>query len=274
MSHEEFASRYHFFTMAVSGERPDAVEMCRRIVNIHGKMGEEIRVGQSQVYATEQGIELVERWKHRVRNQAAVLIQQWWRELVRRRAAAILLQDWWRSVRRSRAATRLQNWWRIKFYRKRTLHKVAKISRSVLVIQRSVRRWIQSRKKPLPSTNTHLHLAEETPPPSPLPPETTATTKICLRTSPQRTVIRPLSLHLSRSDWFYSDGIVSIRRPAAVKCLSHNPSMLIILIEFYVTGVDSFRDSKNLFALFLHRALITVAQRIDGCPFVIHSSAA
>ena len=49
---------------------------------------------------------------------------------------------------------------------------------------------------------------------------------------------------------------------------------MIILIEFYVTGVDSFRDSKNLFALFLHRALITVAQRIDGCPFVIHSSAA
>lgn len=216
MSHEEFASRYHFFTMAESGKRSDAVEMCQRIVNVHCKMGEEIRVGQSQVYATEQGIELVERWKHRIRHQAAVLIQQWWRELVRRRAAAVLLQTWWRSVRRSRAASRLQNWWRIRFYRTKTLHKVAQISRSALIIQRSVRRWIQSRKKPPSFTTTHLLLVEETPPPSPLPPEaTTKTTRICLRTS-LLTTIRPLSLHLSRSDWFYSDGIVSIRRPAAV----------------------------------------------------------
>ena len=203
MSHEEFASRYQFLTLADGSERPDAREACRRIVEIHPKMGEEIRVGQSQVYATEQGIELVERWKHRVRQQAAVLIQRWWRDQVRRREAVILLQNWWRSVRRCRAAKRLQNWWRIKLYRTRTLHKVSLISKSVLVIQRSVRRWLITRKQQSITTKSIVVVEDQ-----PIP---------CLRTSPPRLAYRPLSLHLSRSDLFYSDGIVSIRRPAAVR---------------------------------------------------------
>lgn len=217
MSHEEFATRYQFL---VGGPRTnDARELCRRIVQAYSKMGEEIRVGNGQIYATEHGVEMAEQWKNYVRGQAASVIQRCWREHMRRKQAALLIQCWWRRMRQDRAARKVQAWWRKKCSTLVMLSRLRRICRSVRIIQRSVRCWLHKKRSAidLPTLSTSvlpahveqsLHVSVESAASSP-----TTAQRVCQCVSNPTSLV---SLQLSRKHFFYSDGVVSIRRPNQV----------------------------------------------------------
>lgn len=212
MSHEEFATRYKFLVRTRPGGDEDSLELCRRIVSTYSKMGEEIRVGNGQVYATEHGVEMAEQWKNYVRGQAASVIQTWWREHLRRKRAAILIQCWWRRTLQIRAAVRLQMWWRKKKDNRRMLSNLSHMCRSVRIIQRAARRWIEIKKKAASSST--------------IPPKPIEEPLIVVTATPNKPASRnpsgPLgliSLQLSRTHFFYSDGVISMRRPTAVNII-------------------------------------------------------
>lgn len=227
MSHEEFATRYKFLVGTRSRGDEDPLELCRRIVSTYPKMGEDIRVGNGQVYATEHGVEMAEQWKNYVRGQAASVIQTWWREHLRRKRAAILIQCWWRRTLQIRAAVRLQMWWRKKRDNRRMISNLSRMCRSVRIIQRAARRWIEMKKKATCSTTL------------PKPVENVEEPLIVVTATPNKPVNRnpsgPLgliSLQLSRTHFFYSDGVISMRRPTAVNILFKNYKCLLTKKSF------------------------------------------
>ena len=222
MSHEEFACRYKLLATNRKDRTIDTREICRQIVGSYSKMKDEIRAGNSQMYATEHGIELAERWKLRIRHQAASVIQRWWHEKMRKKHAAVSIQRWWRAVLRIRAANKVKRWWKKKRSTALMLSKVGQIYRSVRIIQRTVRRWlavkaINNRSQiPLPSPTPTVEVEEECRVDrevkyevSPKRVETSYCAKATQTSSFQ-------SFQLSRLNYFYSDGIISIRRPPTV----------------------------------------------------------
>lgn len=235
MSHKEFADRYKYLSTNRWVKPIDAKEVCRQIVGSYTKMEGEIHVGNSQIYATEHGIELVERWKLRLRNQAASVVQRWWREYLHRKKSAIVIQQWWRTILTIRAANKVKRWWKRKTSTAKTLLKVGQISHSVRIIQRTVRRWlkVQAIKRSLEEKRRLSMLIPE--PVTPEPPVLELNTKItpeivkfpvspdwvdnnnCAKsTKPTRLTPSLISLQLSRTSFFYSEGVISIRRPPTV----------------------------------------------------------
>lgn len=224
MSHEEFASRYKYLSTKRPKEPIEAIEICREITESYVQLENEIRVGKSQMYATEKGIELAERWKFRIRQQAACVVQRWWRERLRRQKAAVTLQNWWRTVVQTRAVNRVKRWWKRKRSTAQILSKVRQICVSVRIIQRTVRRWLihtrAARQKraqiSLPSTDSVAQvIADES-----------CDHDVKLQVSPKwgennncaKLTQSPnlISLQLSRANFFYSVGVISIRRPPTV----------------------------------------------------------
>lgn len=232
MSHEEFADRYRFLSTVRPIETTDAKEICRLIVSSYTQMDGEIRVGNSQIYATEHGIELAEQWKLRIRNQAASIVQRWWREHLRKKRAAIVLQRWMRMIIKTRAANKIKHWWSRKRSTAKTLSKIGQIFRSVRVIQRNVRRWLSIKAfrrnlKELKRKSCVLitePVASETFVPA---VNSDAIPQVTFQVSPNwidnnncakstRPSLSLISLQLSRTSFFYSEGIISIRRPPTV----------------------------------------------------------
>lgn len=221
MSHEEFASRYQYLSTNRRDRPTDAKEICRRIVKSYEKMAQEVHVGNSQMYTTEHGIELAERWKLRIRNQAASIVQRWWRERLRRKKAAMTLQHWWRTILKTRAVNKVKRWWKRKHSTSETLSKVGQICRSVRIIQRTVRRWLKVK-----AIRRNSQISSP-----PLVPVVEAVVVECrvdleVQVSPNwvennncAKPARPpnlIALQLARTNFFYSDGIISIRRPPKV----------------------------------------------------------
>lgn len=225
MSHEEFASRYKYLSTKRPKEPIEAIEICREITESYVQLENEIRVGKSQMYATEKGIELAERWKFRIRQQAACVVQRWWRERLRRQKAAVTLQNWWRTVVQTRAVNRVKRWWKRKRSTAQILSKVRQICVSVRIVQRTVRRWLihtrAARQKraqiSLPSTDSVAQvIADES-----------CDHDVKLQVSPKwgennncaKLTQSPnlISLQLSRANFFYSVGVISIRRPPTVR---------------------------------------------------------
>lgn len=240
MSHEEFAQRYGF--LVGMKQATDAREVCLRIVQAYPKMDGEIRVGKGQIYATEHGIELIEQWKEYVRSQAAGQIQRWWRTHLQRKRAAHLIQCWWRRVRQIRAAKKVQLWWRRKRSKALLLARLSKLCASVRIIQRAVRRWLLAKRtvsvRP-PTPALTLEPSRETAMERAQMPESHLDTSPPLPSARQASekLAHPLgllSLQLSRSHFFYSDGVISIRRPTTVRCSSwKNWSISKLLICFF-----------------------------------------
>lgn len=232
MSHEEFAERYRFLSTVRPVETTDAKEICRLIVDSYTQMEGEIRVGNSQIYATEHGIELAEQWKLRIRSQAASIIQRRWREHLRRKKAAVVIQRWLRMIIKTRAANKIKNWWLRKRSTAKTLSKIGQIFRSVRVIQRTVRRWLSMKafKRNLEELKRKsCVLISETVALEPSIPAVKCddVPKVAFRVSPNwmdnnncakstRSSPSLISLQLSRTNFFYSEGIISIRRPPTV----------------------------------------------------------
>lgn len=225
MSHEEFASRYQYLSTKRRNEPADTIEICCEITGSYVQLANEIRVGKSQMYATEQGIELAERWKLRIRHQAASVVQRWWRERLRRQRAAVTLQNWWRTVLQIRAANKVKRWWKRKRTTAQILSKVRQICVSVRTVQRTIRRWlIRVRATRQKTAQIALLSADSV--------VQVVADEICdehdakLQVSPKRTENNNcakspqspslISLQLSRSNFFYSVGVISIRRPPTV----------------------------------------------------------
>ncbi|EFX86964.1 hypothetical protein DAPPUDRAFT_307123 [Daphnia pulex] len=226
MSHEEFATRYQYLSSSRRDRNLDAKEICRRISENYPQMASEVRVGNSQMYATEKGIEMAERWKLQVRNQAASIVQRWWREHLRRQKAAVTIQNWWRTIVVVRAANKVKRWWKRKRSAAQLLLKVGQISNSVRVVQRTVRRWlarVRARR-----AIRQLRAQISCPPPVAQIDEnwcdSNATLKVVsLNWAENNNCAKPtqspslISLQLSRLNYFYSVGVISIRRPPSVR---------------------------------------------------------
>lgn len=224
MSHDEFADRYRYLSTCRRDGIIDTKEICRRIVNSYTKMDGEIKIGNSQIYATEHGIELAERWKLRIRHQAASVIQRWWRDRLRRKNAALLLQNWWRTIIQRRAVNKIKRWWIRKRSTAQTLSKVRQIFLSVRLIQKNVRRWLKNvtKKRNAKANSSVIHS-----PPDIVQTELKIVQPVQFKVSPKlgenNNCAKPtepcpnlISLQLSRINFFYSDGIISIRRPPTV----------------------------------------------------------
>lgn len=221
MSLEEFASRYRFL-MSSRGGWIDTQELCQLIVRSYDRMSNEIRVGQTQIYATECGVELIEQWKQRTRHQMASVIQRWWREIVERRQAAETIQRWWRLVLRRKAAIRLQNWWRRKQNARLIVVNLQKLCLSVRIVQRAFRRWfhVRQRRKMLLFRQQEAFKLQELAKAD----EKTEDTECQVVIAPEKTenvqsaiqVRLPGNQVLKRFDYFYADGIVTIRRPLVI----------------------------------------------------------
>ena len=224
MSHEEFATRYQYLSTSRGNCKIDAKEICRRIAENYPQMASEIRVGNSQMYATEKGIELAERWKLQIRNQAASIVQRWWRERLRRRKAAETIQNWWRTCLAIRAANKVKRWWKKKRSNAQLLSKVGQISKSVRIVQRTVRRW-------LARVRANRQLCAQISCPSPVAhivadqenlDDSNASSKVSLNWAENNNCAKStqspslISIQLSRINYFYSVGVISIRRPPSV----------------------------------------------------------
>lgn len=225
MSHEEFATRYQYLSSSRRDRNLDAKEICRRISENYPQMASEVRVGNSQMYATEKGIEMAERWKLQVRNQAASIVQRWWREHLRRQKAAVTIQNWWRTIVVVRAANKVKRWWKRKRSTAQLLLKVGQISNSIRVVQRTVRRWlarVRARR-----AIRQLRAQISCPPPVAQIDENwcdsnTTLKVVSLNWAENNNCAKPtqspslISLQLSRLNYFYSVGVISIRRPPSV----------------------------------------------------------
>jgi myosin heavy subunit len=225
MSHEEFASRYQYLSSSRGDRKIDAKDICRQIAENYPQMASEIRVGNSQMYTTEKGIELAERWKLQIRNQAASVVQRWWRERLCRRKAAETIQKWWRTVLVIRAANKVKRWWKRKRSTAQLLSKVGEICKSVRIVQRTVRRWLarvratrQLRAQiscPSPVAVVHIVADESL-------NDSNASSKVSLNWAENNNCAKRtqspslISLQLSRINYFYSVGVISIRRPPSV----------------------------------------------------------
>ena len=220
MSHEEFASRYQYLSTNRRDRPTDAKEICCRIVKSYEKMKGEIHVGNSQMYATEHGIELAERWKLRIRHQAASVVQRWWREKLHRKKAATAIQIWWRTILQTRAANKVKRWWKRKCSTSKTLAKVGQIYRSVRIIQRAVRRWlkVQAVKRNSQISSSLLIQTVQVVPVECHGEEVQCSINWVENNNCAKSTQTPalISLQLSRTNIFYSDGIISIRRPPKV----------------------------------------------------------
>ena len=223
MSHEEFATRYQYLSASRRAPIMDAKEICRRISENYPQIASEVRVGNSQMYATEKGIEMAERWKLQIRNQAASIVQRWWRERLRRKKAAVTIQNWWRMIVVIRAANKVKRWWKRKRSAAQLLSKVRQICNSVRIVQRTVRRWLArvrairqlraqiSCPSPVTQMVAHENLCDSN-----------ATFKVSLNWAENNNCAKPtqsmslISLQLSRLNYFYSVGVISIRRPPTV----------------------------------------------------------
>lgn len=280
MSLEEFASRYRFIVSS-RVEWVDLRELCQAIVNSHGPMKEEIRIGHKLVYATENGIDLVEQRKQMTRNHMASVVQRWWRQIIRRRRAAQAIQQWWRLVLRRKAAVRLQTWWRNKKNAELILLKLQHLSRSIRLVQRSVRKWfhIKQHRKMLLQRKEELErsLANDQEPEQadesqtiqqvrPVEEQVTAE-KVekaeVIQSAKPALLPGVLLLELARFNYFYSDGIVSVRRPLTVTITIRSFQKFNQRISFD-KGSSEVLYEENLFAFLLRPTQITTAFRTIG----------
>ena len=221
MSHDDFANRYKSLLMHYRIKSiPDIVHVLRQILELSLGTSQEVRIGKNQVYATEQGLELMEKRKWSVRQEAATFLQRWWRlKLKKRNRAATVLQRWWRALRQEKAATKIQCWWLKKRAVLQMRRRLTKLANSIRVVKRVLKRWIYRRKLVASIQSKRKVRAVAIVPPLPprIPEVVPEIPEVdVMKKPPTRNYCPGLTLQLPRAVFFFQDGVISIRQPPVV----------------------------------------------------------
>ena len=188
---------------------------------------------------------IIQRWwkRNMERKQAAKMIQRWWRAR-RRMLAASKVQNWWRkklankkllmNLNRLLAASKVQIWWRGRLAKKRLLVNLSRFVKSARLVKRVVHQWVRAKKlakhiKQIQNNNVKQAQNNNVKPVSPVELSSTDSSSSQSSQSSQPAVetinkrlnefhlqTSELSFSLPRSNLFYKDGVVSIRRPFPV----------------------------------------------------------